>query len=396
MSLFKLTVVFCLTLFCCSPGENSRPKEEGTQHNFIVLLDLSDRLEDRSQIDRDIKVITSIFGSFKSVVKKNMYIRSSDQFNILVAPQKNSEQRDIIQMENQLQINLKSFSTGKKKKEFDTFEQSLSSRLKTLYSFAVRGKSNSSDYFGADIWKFFNDDLQDAIQPWAVNHLFILTDGYIYFEDYSKTHRSKNRYASCQFMSELRDANWETKFDNEDYGIIPTTKSYSNLNVMLLEIDPKPEFANEYDLLTKIWRKWLWEMKIKKVDISKVAPLDKVNEDISEFTGFASVKMGMNKSTAPLSDPTAGTKLQGRFVGMIEGYTRELEIEQVFVEDGGDLNFVYSIKGLGLGEKHKNGTLRSSDNSIEFETIGPGRYEIKNGRYVLMSSKMEGWNFSQI
>ncbi|HZY79296.1 MAG TPA: hypothetical protein VFE50_07230 [Cyclobacteriaceae bacterium] len=342
------------------------------------------------------KIITSIFSAFKSAVKKNMYIRSSDQFNIIVAPQKNENQRDIIQMENQLQINLKSFTTGQKKKQFDLFEQGLTSRVKTLYNFAVRGKKTSSDYFGADIWKFFNDDLQDIIVPGAVNHLFIITDGYIYFEDYGKTQHTKNRHSSCKFMSELREPDWEEKFDREDYGIIPTSGSYPNLDVMILEIDPEPEFPDEYSMLTKIWKKWLWEMKIKKVHITKIGPVDKVNEDISEFVGLSLTKVGSLSTPEGIPEPANGAKLEGRFIGTMEGYSRELVIEEVFIDDDGNSNFVYSIKGLGSQEKHRNGKLNGSDYSIEFETIGAGHYEIKNGRYVFMSSRTSEWTFTQI
>ena len=100
----------------------------------------------------------------------------------------------------------------------------------------------------------------------SINYLFIITDGYLYFENYKENIKQTNRRPDMQFLSELRNKNWEEKFDKEDWGLIPLNKQFPNLKVCVLEIAPN-DFWNEFDLLKKVWSKWLTEMGIDRNNI---------------------------------------------------------------------------------------------------------------------------------
>lgn len=269
-----------LILSGCTPVATVTPHKI----NFIVLLDLSDRLLTQNQPETDIAIVKSIFSTFKDSVRLNrFYIQSNDHFKVRIAPQKNSP-LDVRNYENQLSLSMGNLAINQKKKAVEELEEAIDVILNNLYKEAHLG-DRPNDYFGADIWKYFNEELDtDLIHDGSTtNYLFILTDGYLYFENFNNTLHVNNRFSSCSFMKELRGDDWETKFEEKDYGIIPVNKKIENLNVMLLEVNPREEFLNEYDLLNKIWIKWLGEMNIHSTKICKKASLSKVNEEITQF-----------------------------------------------------------------------------------------------------------------
>lgn len=394
---------------CAKSGNNEHIKQQIKKHNFIVLLDLSDRLQTSNQVERDIALINNIFNFFKSSVKSNFYIKSIDEFKIVVAPQRNTN-NEVTELENQLRINMEALKINQKKKAIENFEQDFKTNISSLYKIATANKQKSSDYFGADIWQYFNDDLQSDLSNNAINHLFIITDGYLYFENYGHTIQKGNRHSSCLFMKELRENGWETKFEKNDYGIVSTKQKYPNLEIMVLEVNPKDVFLNENDLLQKIWKKWLGEMDINKIEIHKISPMQKLNEKISNFlkiTAVVSAKNISNKNITktqpqPIENiikndepvPINIETLQGLFVGSINGGIRQLEISSISKVNKDYIEFRYTIKGLGNKEKDKKGSISLERKTIFFETIGKGTFSQKNGKYILSSNQNE-WEFTQ-
>jgi len=366
-------VIILLFISCSSSTNESKQSEKRDKHNFVILLDLSDRLQNQNQIFRDKELVFSIFSFFRAAVKQNMYIKSMDKFKVVVAPQQNDSKSALIEIENQLMP-----------------------KLDKLYSLATEGKNVSADFFGADIWQYFNDDLKTDLDAASVNHLFIITDGYIYFENYNHTLRKDNRYSSFQFMSDLRGNDWRETFREKDYGIISTTQSYPSLQVVLMEIDPKGNFLNEYELIETIWLKWLTEMRISKVQIQKVGPLDKVRDKISNFIGISAIR----KHNSPPSEEgiTKGAEpnleeLSGLFQGSLNGFVRELEITNLDFSNDDSVQFVYSIKGQGDILKNRKGYANLISRDIAFETLGKGNITIEDGAYVLYSLTQNDWRF---
>ena len=279
-------VTFLILLFglsnCGGCEIETKPEPKPIKNNYVVLLDLSDRLLAENQIKRDIEIINGIFKAYKETVKSNYYIKSNDEFKVIIAKQKGMP-LNIIQFEDNLRINLESVAFNKKKSKVTEFETSLNSTLNSLYNQVTEGKKYPSQFFGADIWNYFNEDLIENVKDSTNNMLFILTDGYMYFEDYDKTLKMKNRYSNFRFMRKLRKGDWRERFDKYDYGLIPVNRKFPDISVMVLEVNPKEKYINEYDLLIAIWEKWFTEMDIQQIRIIKKKPLSASIEDVDLF-----------------------------------------------------------------------------------------------------------------
>lgn len=262
----KFNLVFFLGLFfilSCSNNEIPKP----ITRNLIILLDLSDRLiANSTQFQTDLQNINDIISIYLSSIKDTIihydkdFNLISDKFSIRIAHQKNI-QYDPHYFENSLRFDLSN------KKEIpnilQNFQTQAKSLLDSLYKIASRSK-NKSDYHGADIWKFFNEDIQNLLDTSSKskNYLIILTDGYMYFENYQNQLKNSNRFTDMSFFANLRNKEWEKEFDKLDLGLIsPKIQLPNNLKVAVIGVDPK-DFWNEFSLLKKVWFKWFNEMNI--------------------------------------------------------------------------------------------------------------------------------------
>ncbi len=257
--------------------------------NYIVLLDLSDRIlfNNQQQVPKDLSVINSIFAVFKSKLgikdPTHLYYTVNDKLKVLIAPQKTTP-KSLYDMVGSLRIELASEQPDKKAGLIDSAEKNFNSTLPLIYKQAVIG-NNSNAYSGADIWKYFNEDLDDDLEKDAQNTLFIITDGYMDLEKTEERPAQNNRFASCsQIMNALKKyPDWENKFTEGDYGILPIKKKFSNLRVVLLQVNPKDEWSGEYSLLTKIWGKWFNEMGITTYRFIKDDNINEVRESVEKF-----------------------------------------------------------------------------------------------------------------
>jgi hypothetical protein len=403
-------IIFAGLLSCHKSPQQAETASPIAKHNFIVLLDLSDRLLTPNQVERDKEIIRTVFYLFKAKVKEHLYIKSQDEFKIILAPQKNMSV-ELLEMQNQLRVNLEKLPINKKKSAVDKMEKDLEQTLTDLYGLAMQNKKVSTDFFGADIWQYFNEDLQSDLQKDGQNHLFVLTDGYMAFENYDHALKQGNRHSSCKFMAELRGNDWENKFDKGDYGIITPRQKYQNLNVMILEINPKGEFLNEYDLLQKTWRKWLNEMEIREVEIYKISPIKKLQEKMSSFLAI-NVLPNSPKSSKPIHKapieqvPTSSIATENssklptenpttlQFVGSINGNLRLLELRNPVNIAANEIVYDYTIKGMGNREKDKKCTLNLESKTVYFETLGKGLIAMKN-QFYHFTSEQNDWELTQ-
>ena len=108
----KYSILFIITLIiicsACNPPAPPERKGLTEKHNYIVLLDLSDRLIIQDdQATRDKSIIKALYDIFEQKVKKDLYIRSRDEIKVIIAPQRGSKlQREIF--EDKLYVNMES------------------------------------------------------------------------------------------------------------------------------------------------------------------------------------------------------------------------------------------------------------------------------------------------
>src|SRR5688572_17032474 len=102
-----LLAAFAVGVVSCNvPAPDKKKPVARTKHNYIILLDLSDRLiVQENQPERDKQIIRNLYTAFEEKVRKDLYIKSRDEFKVVIAPQRGSDlRRDIF--EDRLYVNV--------------------------------------------------------------------------------------------------------------------------------------------------------------------------------------------------------------------------------------------------------------------------------------------------
>jgi hypothetical protein len=254
-NIWKITIsVVVVMLMACQPPA---PVKKGLseKHNYIILLDLSDRLIIQpDQPARDKEIIKAIYKMFEERVKKDLYIRSRDEIKVVIAPQRGSKLRTDI-YENELYINMENIPTVHRRAKEVARRDSFNTALDELYQKAVFSKL-PKEYYGADIWKYFYEDLKDdySNDTLSRNFLFILTDGYPIV--------GKN-------LSKLQ----------------PVNKNYPNIQIILVEGSPRDKDL-EWDHIQEMWIKWFDSMNVENYEFIKRKALTKEIEMIKSNIGI--------------------------------------------------------------------------------------------------------------
>ncbi|HTL07521.1 MAG TPA: hypothetical protein VL307_04655 [Chitinophagaceae bacterium] len=257
--------------------------------NYIVLVDLSDRIlfNNQQQVPKDIAVINAVYDIFTARLNSkdptHLYYSLHDKLKVLIAPQRTTP-KSLYDRVGSLRIDLSAEQPDKKSSAVEETAKTFNKTLPDIYKQAVIG-NNSTAYSGADIWKYFNEDLTDDLEKDAQNTLFIITDGYMDLEKADERPAQNNRYASCsQIINTLKKfPDWEAKFTAGDYGLLSVPKKFPSLKVLVLQVNPKEDWNGEYTLITKIWGKWFAEMGISNYRFVKDDNVNEVKESMEKF-----------------------------------------------------------------------------------------------------------------
>ena len=248
-------ISFVIVLYSC--------KTKGEMHtnsineNYVVLLDLSDRLiQNPNQVNIDTSVIRAVFEKFEKSVQRNLVIKSKDRFSIRIIPQKGSS-LPTNNFENSLSIDMAKYSAAEKLKQLNIFKAAFSGQLKLLYQQAFLGNKNSN-FSGVDIWQYFNEQINSDLNNNFKNKVVILTDGYFDFED--KKHGLNNGNFSTTtipLLQKMKSPIWEKEAEEKNIGLMPVKLS-GEATWLVCGIQSK----NNKDLieikkLSYLWRKWL-------------------------------------------------------------------------------------------------------------------------------------------
>jgi hypothetical protein len=250
----NIAISFILVLMVASCKLPEKPKKSSLipKNNYIILLDLSDRLiVQENQSNRDKNIIQELYKLFEEKVRKDLYIRSRDEIRVVIAPQKGSGLK-AYKYEDKLYINMDNIPNIYRRKLETERRENFIAYLDTLYSEAVFSKK-PTDYYGADIWKYFYEDLQrDYVTDTLTrNFLLILTDGYPIV--------GKN-LKKLQSVKEV----------------------YPDLHVMLVEIAPR-DVDLELDRIMELWLDWFKEMDIEDYTFIKRTAISKEIEQIQDI-----------------------------------------------------------------------------------------------------------------
>jgi len=241
-----------MLLVSCMPPQEEKELPTPVKHNYIILLDLSDRLiVQDNQPERDIELIKQIYTLFEERVRKQLYIRSRDEIRVVIAPQRGADLRSEI-YEDSLYTNIENIPGVLRRKTEEERRTVFYNNLDKLYDQAVFS-DNPKDFYGADIWKYFYEDLKvDYVSDTlAQNFLFLFTDGYpIVGTDLTKLQTVK--------------------------------EAYPDLKVILMEAAPRDKDM-EWDRVIELWEQWFESMKIEDYQFMKRGALSKEKDMLREI-----------------------------------------------------------------------------------------------------------------
>ena len=239
-------------LASCIPPQEEKELPTPVKHNYIILLDLSDRLiVQDNQPERDKELIKQIYSLYEARVKSQLYLRSRDEIRVVIAPQRGSDLRNEV-YEDSLYTNMENIPGVLRRKTEEERRSIFDRNLDALYDQAVFS-NNPKDFYGADIWKYFYEDLKvDYVTDTLTqNFLFLFTDGYpIVGKDLTKMHSVK--------------------------------ESYPELKVVLMEAAPRDKDL-EWDHVIELWEEWFDDMKIQDYEFVKRMALSKEKDMLREI-----------------------------------------------------------------------------------------------------------------
>lgn len=287
-------IILYSLLFSCSnsttnndENDKSEQKKINTskdkQLNITILLDLSDRIDkdkfhcNPEHYQRDIQIIDYFTKLFKTDMETKGAHSSKGKIKIIFSP--TPDNTEISQIVSSLNVNLSKIDVKGKKDIFDNISNTFHTNLENIYTKTIESK----EYIGADIWRFFKNNVKDYCidnNEEYRNILVILTDGYIYHPDSKEQIKNRTSYIGRNFIGRFRNnSKWKEKLEKQDYGLIDARegkKDLSNLEILVLEIAALPNRKRDEDVIKTYLVKWFNEMNVKRYDI--------YNTDLPEYT----------------------------------------------------------------------------------------------------------------
>jgi len=250
--------------------------------NYILLLDLSDRLLAQDIPGNDQALILAAAGLFNQNARSNLTIRSSDKFKLRIVPQKGSS-LDVNRFENEGTLDMARVELQEKSTKLVRFVNGLRGLTGALYEQAVAGKSKNGDFFGCDIWKYFHEQLQMDLEKGCDNHVIVLTDGYFDFENSAHAMCIGSRHTSSDFYAVLKGPDWRSEAMKGDLGFIPVNLE-KPFRVIVCGLRPKNEKLTELDKLGYFWIKWMTESNADTCLLIPASSCEKMkNELLRQF-----------------------------------------------------------------------------------------------------------------
>jgi len=234
--------------------------------NISILLDLSDRISPQKHPNpsmeyakRDVGYIQAIAKGFEKHIRSKPIIQDNDHIQVYFEPE------PLNLKINDLAKNLK-FSFTKdnaSKAEIVKIVPQYTSTSKEIYNLAISSKA----YVGSDIWGFFKDKVEDyCVKPGHRNILFILTDGYMFHQDSKFVEGNRSSYLTPELVRSLKlnTSKFKDIIVKNGYGFVRANDNLSNLEVVVLGINPAKGNPFEGDVIEQYWVNWLKEMKVKE------------------------------------------------------------------------------------------------------------------------------------
>lgn len=238
------------------PATKTPVVKQSKPEQYVVVLDLSDRITKPGQIEADKQLIEKTFEAFRIKVQSQLCINSRDRFQVIIAPQRGLPFDKDVESQ-KLTLDMPALMPAEKAKVLKEFGTKLRVKLDSLYALAYHGQE-SKNYQGSNIWQFFNETLPELTNASTTTKLVVLTDGYFDFEENNAVMNSGGLSTSTNFLGNLRQSkSWKEDIESGRYGILPVKKNFPNLMVSVIGIRSKYENnLLEAEMLKYLWERW--------------------------------------------------------------------------------------------------------------------------------------------
>lgn len=250
-------------LFTSCGCEDAKVQKQAV--NYVVLLDLSDRILAPEQLDKDFALIATTFKSFEKQARQNLVISSNDRFSIKIIPQKNSP-LNVNHYEDLLQLYLDETEVANKNKSLVALSKALPTILENLKKEALYGNTSNA-YFGVDIWAYLHDNGMSLSKSGYENKILILTDGYFDFESQAHVIQNKNQYTSTRFLNDLTISDWKQISESKEYGLLPIKLDKATQWIIAGISGKKESDILQTEKIIYFWDKWLKQSGVKQVGV---------------------------------------------------------------------------------------------------------------------------------
>jgi hypothetical protein len=268
-------LLFIISLVsCCKeqppklPCTNCPPEVDSNNINVSILIDLSDRIDTIANpnptmqyFQRDTEYIKAIEKGFLNHIKSKKIITYDDQMQVFFNPEPSDPK--INDFTKELKV---SFNKDIQRSYFDSVDKKYSELPLNIYQSAIKDKA----FVGSDIWEFFKNKVTDyCIKQDKRNILFILTDGYMYHQNTKFAEVNKTSYLTTKLIkaNNLTTSDFKNIIEKNGYGFVKANENLSNLEVIVLGINPEKGNPFEEAVIKEYWENWFKEMKIKKYQI---------------------------------------------------------------------------------------------------------------------------------
>ncbi len=289
---FKILSLVLITFLFNSCKNNEEEKktkkvitDASNNLNISILIDLSDRISPTKYPNptmeyyrRDVGYINSVAETFTNHVRSKKVILAHDKIQLFFDPPPFNPEINKISKDLKIVIDKKNVS----KELINETKTTYANSPLTIYQLAIK----DNNYVGSDTWKFFKNKINDyCIEDNYRNILVILTDGYIYFQNSKMKEENLTSYLIPKIIrtSKLNKSNWSEIMTNQKLGFIPANKDLSNLEILVLGINPDPKNPYEEEVIKAYWSHWFEKMKVKRYEIRNTDIPSNIDKVIKDF-----------------------------------------------------------------------------------------------------------------
>jgi hypothetical protein len=227
---------------------------------------------------RDLGYINSISEAFTDHIKDKRIRQMNDKIEIYFNPEPQNQEINSISKKLKFE-----FDKGNASKEnINLVNTTYKGETAKIYDLAI----SDNNYVGSDIWKFFANNVNDyCIQDKHRNILIILTDGYVFHKDTKIKEGNLTSYLLPDLIrsNSLNKVDWKDKIKQNNFGFIPANEDLSNLEILVLGLNPDIKNPYEGKVIKEYWTNWFTKMKVKRFEIKETGLPSNMDKVIKDF-----------------------------------------------------------------------------------------------------------------